>query len=110
MVEALRKARQRLMGFLLRHGRSYDGKRWTWPHRKWLMEQTLPHPAQQVACQEYLDAVNELEARIERLTGRIRDLVPCWSMAPVVEALFSDNHLGRCRQASWPVAPDAGRA
>jgi transposase len=63
MVEALRKARQRLM------------------------EQTLPHPAQQVACQEYLDAVNELEARIERLTGRIRDLVPCWSMAPVVEAL-----------------------
>jgi transposase len=87
MVEALRKARQRLMGFLLRHGRSYDAKRWTWPHRKWLMEQTFPHPAQQVACQEYLDAVNELEARIERLTGRIRDLVPCWSMAPVVEAL-----------------------
>jgi transposase len=53
MVEALRKARQRLMGFLLRHGRSYDAKRWTWPHRKWLMEQTFPHPAQQVACQEY---------------------------------------------------------
>jgi hypothetical protein len=32
-LEALRKARQRLMGFLLRHGRSYDAKRWTWPHR-----------------------------------------------------------------------------
>jgi transposase len=40
-----------------------------------------------VACQEYLDAVHELEARVERLTGRIRDLVPSWSMAPVVEAL-----------------------
>jgi transposase len=51
MVEALRKARQRLMGFLLRHGRSYGAKRWTWPHRKWLMEQTFPHPAQQVAYQ-----------------------------------------------------------
>jgi transposase len=51
------------------------------------MEQTFPHPAQQVACQEYLDAMNELEARVERLTGRIRDLVPAWSMAPVVEAL-----------------------
>jgi transposase len=87
MVEALRKARQRLQGFLLRHGRSYDAKRWTWRHREWLMDQTFPHPAQQVACQEYLDAVNELEARIERLTGRIRDLVPAWSMAPVVEAL-----------------------
>jgi len=87
MVEALRKARQRLMGFLLRHGRSYDAKRWTWRHREWLMDQPFPHPAQQVACQEYLDAANELEARVERLTGRIRDLVPAWSMAPVVEAL-----------------------
>ena len=87
MVEALRKARQRLMGFLFRHGRSYDAKRWTWPHRKWLTEQTFPHPAQQIAHQEYLDAVNEVEARIERLTGRIRDFVPYWSMASVVEAL-----------------------
>ncbi|MBX6743603.1 MAG: IS110 family transposase [Acetobacteraceae bacterium] len=87
MVEALRKARQRLVGFLLRHGRSYDAKHWTWRHREWLMDQAFPHPAQQVACQEYLDAVNELEARVERLTGRIRDLVPAWSMAPVVEAL-----------------------
>jgi transposase len=87
MVEALRKARQRLMGFLLRHGRSCDAKRWTRRHREWLMDQTFPHPAQQVARQEYLDAVDELEARVERLTGRIRDLVPAWSMAPVVEAL-----------------------
>jgi transposase len=87
MAEALRKARQRLNGFLLRHGRNYDAKRWTWRHREWLMGQTFPHPAQQIAAQEYLDAVNEPEARVERLTGRIRDLVPGWSMAPVVEAL-----------------------
>ncbi len=38
MVEALRKARQRLMGFLLRHGRGYDAKRWTWRHREWLTD------------------------------------------------------------------------
>jgi transposase len=87
MVEALRKARQRLMGFLLRHGRSHGAKRWTWRHREWLVDQAFPHPAQQVACQEHLDAVHGLEARVERLTGRIRDLVPGWSMAPVVEAL-----------------------
>jgi transposase len=29
MAEAPRKARQRLNGFLLRHGRNYDAKRWT---------------------------------------------------------------------------------
>jgi len=58
--------------------------------KSWLiqvMDQAFPHPAQQVACQEYLDAVNELEVRVERLTGRVRDLVPARSMAPVVEAL-----------------------
>jgi hypothetical protein len=109
-VEALGKARQRLQGFLLRHGRTYDGKRWTWPHRKWLMEQTFPHPAQQVACGEYLDAVNELEARIERLTGRIRDLVPAPSMAPVVEALQAMRGVSLI-VASAPVAEvgDFGR-
>ena len=64
MVEALRKARQRLNGFLLRHGRSYDAKRWTWRHREWLTGQTFPHPAQQVACQEYLDA-----DRVARVDG-----------------------------------------
>ncbi len=31
--------------------------------------------------------MGELEARIERTTGRIRALVPAWSMPPVVEAL-----------------------
>lgn len=87
MVDALRKARQRLGGFLLRHGRGYEGKRWTARHRGWLADQAFPHPAQQVAAQEYLDAVAELEGRIDRLTCRIRDLLPLWSMGPVVEAL-----------------------
>lgn len=76
MVDALHKARQRLSGFLLRHGRTYDGKRWVPRHRAWLADQTFPHPAQQVAAQEYLDAVNELEGRIERITDRIRNLLP----------------------------------
>jgi transposase len=87
MVDALRKARQRLSGFLLRHARSYEGKRWTARHREWLADQAFPHPAQQIAAQEYLDAVTELERRIERITGRIRDLLPSWSMGPVVQAL-----------------------
>jgi transposase len=34
MVDALRKARQRLSGFLLRHARSHEGKRWTARHRE----------------------------------------------------------------------------
>ncbi len=106
MAEALRKARQRLNGFLLRHGRSYDAKRWTWRHREWLADQAFPHPAQQIAAQEYLDAVNELEARVERITGRIRDLVPGWSMAPVVEALQAMR--GVCLVAASALVAEVG--
>jgi hypothetical protein len=45
------------------------------------LAQTFPHPAQQVACREYFDAISELEMRVEGLAGRIRDLLPTWSMA-----------------------------
>ncbi len=35
-VRALRRARQQLTGFLLRHGRVRAGKIWTLAHRRWL--------------------------------------------------------------------------
>jgi predicted DNA-binding transcriptional regulator AlpA len=45
------------------------------------------HPAQQIVFQDYVDAVTDAEARVERLTGQIADLLPNWSLAPVVEAV-----------------------
>ena len=44
-------------------------------------------PAQQVVFQEYINAINETNARVERLTQQIETLVPTWRMAPVVKAL-----------------------
>jgi len=87
-VRVLGKARQHLQGFLLRHGRIYAGKRgWTLAYRRWLTTVRFDHPAQQVVLQDYIHAVADAEARVERLTRQIEDLVPQWSMAPVVEAL-----------------------
>jgi transposase len=87
-VRVLGKARQHLQGFLLRHGRIYTGKKgWTVAYRRWLTTVRFQHPAQQIVFQDYVDAVADAEARVERLTGQIAELLPSWSLAPVVEAV-----------------------
>lgn len=51
-----RRVRQRLNGFLLRHGRIYAGGcRWNLAHYRWLETQHFIHPAQQIVFQEYVD-------------------------------------------------------
>jgi transposase len=87
-MRAVRKARQQLQGFLLRHGRLYAGKRgWTQAYRRWLATVRFEHPAQQIVLQESMDAVGDGEARVERLTGQIETLLASWSLAPVVRAI-----------------------
>ncbi len=86
-VRDVRKARQRLSGFLLRHQRIYPGKAWTKAHRRWLATLGFDHPARQIAMQEYIDAIETAEARRERLMAEIEALLPEWSLAPVVAAV-----------------------
>ena len=82
------RARQQLQALLLRHDIRYTGKSaWSAPHLRWLSNIKLPHPAQQVAFQEYVTAIDEAAQRVERLTKQITELLPSWRMAPVVEAL-----------------------
>src|SRR5208282_779138 len=47
----------------------------------------MPTPVQQVVFQEYINAINETNARVERLEQQIASLVPSWRMAPVVYSL-----------------------
>jgi len=87
-MRVMGKARQHLQGFLLRHGRIYPGKKgWTKAYRRWLTTVRFAHPAQQIVLQDYIHAVTDAEARVERLTKQIADLLPGWSLAPVVEAV-----------------------
>ena len=87
-VRVLGKARQHLQGFLLRHERIYHGARnWTVAYRRWLTTVRFEHPAQQIVLQDYIHAVQDAEARRDRLTRQIEELLPNWSMAPVVAAL-----------------------
>ena len=94
-VRVLGKARQHLQGFLLRHGQVYAGKKgWTLAYRRWLTTVRFGHPAQQIVFQDYVHAVADAEQRVERLTGQIAELVPPWSLAPVVEAVQAMRGVG----------------
>lgn len=83
----VRQIRQRIQGFLLRHGRRYAGAVWKKQHRVWLANQSFVHPAQQIAFQTYLNAMDQAIERKELIETQIAALVPEWSLGPVVEAL-----------------------
>jgi len=83
-----RQVRQRLGALLLRNDIRYSRKTaWTAAHRRWIAELKLPHGAQQIAFEEYAQAVDEAGKRIERLEAAIREELGRWRWAPVVEAL-----------------------
>ncbi len=87
-VIATRKAKQRLKAFLLRNGLIYAGSsKWSKAFFNWLADISMPYPAQQIALQEYIDAVHENCNRVNRLTDQIRQLVPGWRLAPMLSAL-----------------------
>ena len=86
-AQDLRRKRQQLLSFLLRHGRIFDGrKHWTMAHRRWLADQKFDHPAQQIVFQDGIDAIEDGIVRLRRLEEQLVAIVPSWSMAPVVEA------------------------
>jgi transposase len=86
-ADDLRRKRQQLLSFLLRHGRVFSGAgHWTLAHRRWLAQQSFDHPAQQIVFQEAIDAIEDALQRLRRLEQQLAVIVPTWSMAPVVEA------------------------
>ena len=86
-ADDLRRKRQQLLSFLLRHSRIYSGGgHWTLAHRRWLADQKFEHAAQQIVFQEGIDAIEDALQRLRRLEKQLALIVPDWSMAAVVEA------------------------
>jgi transposase len=82
------RARQHLQGFLLRHGRKHGGgTAWRMAYRRWLSTLAFEHPAQQIAFQDYVDAVMDAEQRLKRVEEQIFSLLPDWTLRPVVDGL-----------------------
>jgi len=83
----LGRCRQRIGGFLLRQEIGYLGKPWSKKHRVWLGRLVFAEPAHGLMFAELLDALDQAQARLERLVGHIEELWPRWSLAWLVEAL-----------------------
>jgi transposase len=65
-------AKQRLLAFLLRHGRTYSGKtRWTQAHFRWLETLKFEQPIQQIVFQEYVDTVQAMTKRVTALDDQV---------------------------------------
>jgi transposase len=81
-------ARHQLKAFLLRHGRTYSGRAtWTRAHFRWLGEQKFEQPAQQIVFHDYINAVLDMKERLKRTEHQIEELIPTWSLKPVLDAV-----------------------
>jgi transposase len=84
----LMRARQQLLAFLFRHGRTYTtGKYWTQRHRSWLAGQTFELHAHHIVFQDYVEAVWTAQERRDTLIEKITEIMASWSLGPLVEAL-----------------------
>ena len=72
--EDLQRCRHRLGKLLLRRGLHFRGRNWTRAHRDWVATLTWTHPAERVVVDDYLLAIDQLEARLSELDSRLTEL------------------------------------
>jgi len=90
MKHLQRQAKQRLLAFLLRHGKRYDGKsNWTQAHYRWLEVVKFDHPVQQIVFQEYVDTVKAMTKRVAAFDKQIESAATESVFWPVIEGLMS---------------------
>ncbi|MFV0277993.1 MAG: IS110 family transposase [Parahaliea sp.] len=88
-VSARLRARLQLQAMLLRHGRNYNGKcHWTRAHERHLASVRFDHPAQDIAFNEYRQAVTSADEALKRLTEALDVQCREWRMRPLVEAIM----------------------
>lgn len=64
-VNMLKRAKQQLGAFLLRHHICFSCKsKWSKAHFNWLADISIPHPVQQITLQEYIDMVQDGKKRV----------------------------------------------
>jgi transposase len=87
-MKDLKDAKYQLKALLLRNNINYAGTaNWSLKHLRWLTELVLPHPAQQIVLQEFIQTINERTARLERLDNELAHHVYQWRYYPVVKAI-----------------------
>jgi transposase len=87
-MKDLKDAKYQLKALLLRNNINYKGtSNWSQKHLRWLTELVLPHPAQHIVLQEFLQTITERISRLERLDNELTHHVHQWRYYPVVKAI-----------------------
>ena len=69
----LQRCRHRLGKLLLRRGLHYSGRNWTRAHRQWMASLTWTHAAERVVVEDYLLAIDQVEARLRELDAHLTE-------------------------------------
>jgi transposase len=72
--EDLQRCRHRLGKLLLRRGLHYNGRNWTRAHRQWIERLAWTHPAERIVVDDYLLAIDHLEARLIEFDTRLGEI------------------------------------
>ncbi|UMV50885.1 IS110 family transposase [Paenibacillus macerans] len=95
--EDAHRARQRILKFLLRHHIEPPAtikRRWTRKYRSWLEQLTFPYEPMQVAFDEMLHTLNEIEQRMGRLEKALVQQATVGSKATLIRVLQSLRGIG----------------
>jgi len=90
----VRRARIRIQAFLLRNDLRFVGKAWSHRHRMWLCNCGFAHPAQQIAFQTYLNALEYEEKRKFELEAQIKEAIELSPWSGLVRALQALKGVG----------------
>jgi len=75
MQDDLKRAKQRLLKFLLRHGHVYENTRyWTGKHRKWMKSLVFEMPVDKAVFEQYLYTIESIEERVSRINVQIAEI------------------------------------
>jgi transposase len=72
--EDVQRCRHRLGKLLLRRGLHYSGRNWTQAHRRWIDSLEWTQPAERVVVDDYLLAIDQLEARLMEFDARLSEI------------------------------------
>jgi transposase len=70
----LQRCRHRLGKLLLRRGLHFSGRNWTRAHRQWIDSLDWTQPAERVVVEDYLLAMDHVEARLIELDARLAEI------------------------------------
>ena len=72
--EDLQRCRHRLGKLWLRRGLHFAGKNWSRAHRRWIDTLAWAHAAERAVVDDYLLAIDQLEARLTELDERLTEI------------------------------------